>query len=240
MACMPKISRRPLCDPRSRARALSFPMRTCPHVPHVQFRFTPPTHALLAFRQALREHTAEGGAPGRLARYAANFAVLKAGMARLGFQLWVAEGPHQGCIISTFLWPNHPDFHFERFYQALADKGFVIYPGKLTKALCFRIGNVRVCGGAPRRGWGWGGVGEGGEALPWRTDVCCSPFFVRCVLPIPPSPTRRLGGCIHLTLRLSCVLSQMFSRDKVFPCPSPSCKMTRHEHEMMRMRAGTD
>ena len=108
-----------------------------------QFRFTPPTHVLLAFRQALREHAAEGGAPARLARYAANFEALRAGMARLGFQLWVSEGPHRGCIISTFLWPEDGAFNFERFYEGLAARGFVIYPGKLTAvAQCFRIGNI--------------------------------------------------------------------------------------------------
>merc|ERR1719414_1540645 len=56
-----------------------------------QFRFTPPTHSLVAFQQALIEHEAEGGSAGRLARYTANFQVLKAGMAKLGFHPYLSE-----------------------------------------------------------------------------------------------------------------------------------------------------
>jgi 2-aminoethylphosphonate-pyruvate transaminase len=106
-----------------------------------QFRFTPPTHALLAFRQALQEHADEGGVGARRARYEANCAVLTAGMAELGFAPYVADA-HRGAIISTFLFPDDARFDFARFYAALADRGFVIYPGKLTEADCFRIGSI--------------------------------------------------------------------------------------------------
>ncbi len=106
-----------------------------------QFRFTPPTHALLAFRQALREHAAEGGATGRLARYAANHAALVQGMAALGFRPYVADSA-AGCIITTFLVPQHPRFNFGATYEGLARRGFVIYPGKTTAADSFRIGSI--------------------------------------------------------------------------------------------------
>lgn len=106
-----------------------------------QFRFTPPTHAMLAFRQALREHEQEGGCAGRLARYQRNFEVLRDGMAKLGFKLYV-PAEYQSAVISTFLHPDDPNFDFERFYQDLASRGLVIYPGKLTKADCFRIGSI--------------------------------------------------------------------------------------------------
>lgn len=106
-----------------------------------QFRFTPPTHALLAFQQALLEHQAEGGAAGRLARYTANFEVLKRGMAAMGFHPYLHEDV-QGVIITTFLFPNDPSFDFAAFYDALSARGMVIYPGKLTKADCFRIGTI--------------------------------------------------------------------------------------------------
>ena len=106
-----------------------------------QFRFTPPTHALLAFRAALAEHAAEGGAPGRLARYAANHAALLRGMRALGFEPYV-QGSAAGCIITTFLVPAHPAFSFAATYAGLAARGFVIYPGKTTKADSFRIGSI--------------------------------------------------------------------------------------------------
>lgn len=106
-----------------------------------QFRFTPPTHSLLAFRQALLEHEAEGGSEGRLARYTANFQTLKAGMAKMGFHPYLDEDK-QGVIITTFLFPDDPHFDFDAFYTRLSDRGMVIYPGKLTKADCFRIGTI--------------------------------------------------------------------------------------------------
>eukprot|EP00936_MAST-01D_sp_MAST-1D-sp1_P000815 g815.t1 len=106
-----------------------------------QFRFTPPTHALLAFRQALAEHAAEGGVAGRRARYENNMAVLRRGMAEMGFQLYLDDDA-QGCIIATFLQPAHPAFDLTQFQEKLAQLGLVIYPGKLTEADCFRIGSI--------------------------------------------------------------------------------------------------
>jgi len=106
-----------------------------------QFRFTPPTHSLLAFRQALLEHEAEGGSAGRLARYAANFRTLRDGMAEMGFHPYLDEDK-QGVIITTFLFPDDPKFDFDALYSRLSARGMVIYPGKLTKADCFRIGTI--------------------------------------------------------------------------------------------------
>lgn len=106
-----------------------------------QFRFTPPCHSLLAFRQALAEHHAEGGVEGRRARYEANFKTLKDGMATMGFHPYLDEDA-QGCIITTFLYPDDSNFDFPRFYGELSDLGLVIYPGKLTKADCFRLGTI--------------------------------------------------------------------------------------------------
>jgi 2-aminoethylphosphonate-pyruvate transaminase len=106
-----------------------------------QFRFTPPTHVLLAFHQALLELDAEGGVPGRAARYSANRATLMRGMAELGIEAYLAP-EDQSCIIATFRYPPHPAFRFEELYGRLSDLGFIIYPGKLTAEPCFRIGTV--------------------------------------------------------------------------------------------------
>lgn len=106
-----------------------------------QFRFTPPTHALLAFDQALAELEAEGGVAGRGARYSRNHAALVAGMRALGFEPYV-DAAYQGPIITTFRYPDDPAFSFARFYERLNERGLVIYPGKLTRADCFRIGTI--------------------------------------------------------------------------------------------------
>ena len=106
-----------------------------------QFRFTPPTHALVAFDQALREHQAEGGVEARHARYQANARVLVEGMTGLGFTPLLEAGL-AGPIIQTFLTPRDARFEFERFYEALRQRGFAIYPGKLTRRPSFRIGTI--------------------------------------------------------------------------------------------------
>lgn len=106
-----------------------------------QFRFTPPTHAILAFHEALRELEAEGGVEARGARYRDNQRTLVEGMARLGIHPYLRPEV-QGPIITSFRYPAHPRFDFETFYAKLGDRGFTIYPGKLTTADCFRIGSI--------------------------------------------------------------------------------------------------
>ena len=106
-----------------------------------QFRFTPPTHTMLAFRQALEELKMEGGVPGREKRYQANCETLLEGMRTLGFEEYLAT-EKQGHIITSFLFPEGSNFNFEVFYEKLNERGFVIYPGKVSNANCFRIGNI--------------------------------------------------------------------------------------------------
>ncbi len=106
-----------------------------------QFRYTPPTHVLLAFEQALQEHAAEGGVAARGARYQRNHEVLVAGMRGLGFQPYLPPAV-QSFIITAFHCPADPRFTFAEFYQALAGRGFIIYPGKISQADTFRIANI--------------------------------------------------------------------------------------------------
>ena len=106
-----------------------------------QFRFTPPTHAILAFDQALRELAAEGGVAARGRRYAANHRKLVAGMRALGFVPFLRP-EIQSSIITAFRCPEDPAFEFGEFYRRLADRGMIIYPGKLTRVETFRIGTI--------------------------------------------------------------------------------------------------
>ena len=108
---------------------------------NAQWRFTPPTHVLAAFDQALVEHEAEGGVAGRGARYEANRRVLVSGMRGLGFETLLPD-ELQAPIIVTFHTPADANFDFVRFYDLLRLSGYVIYPGKLTVAETFRIGCI--------------------------------------------------------------------------------------------------
>ncbi|MCP5521797.1 MAG: 2-aminoethylphosphonate--pyruvate transaminase [Verrucomicrobiales bacterium] len=106
-----------------------------------QFRYTPPTHALLAFQQALEEWESEGGVTGRGDRYRRNHGILMAGMKALGFQPYL-PAEIQSPIITAFRHPGDPRFRFDDFYHRLSDRGMIIYPGKLTQVDTFRIGTI--------------------------------------------------------------------------------------------------
>src|SRR5229473_1242665 len=116
-----------------------------------QWRFTPPTHVIAALGAALDAHEREGGVAGRGARYAANCRILVDGMRKLGFETLLPDAL-QAPVIVTFHMPADPRFHFETFYDGLRDKGFVIYPGKLTVADSFRIGCIGQLHEAEMRG----------------------------------------------------------------------------------------
>ena len=106
-----------------------------------QWRFTPPTHVLLAFDQALTEYEEEGGVEGRGGRYRSNCDLLISGMRNLGFKTLLPD-ELQAPIIITFHMPTNPEFDFAAFYDGLKNRGYVIYPGKLTVADSFRMGCI--------------------------------------------------------------------------------------------------
>lgn len=106
-----------------------------------QWRFTPPTHVVAAFLEALRAHEAEGGVAARGARYAENRDVLVAGMRALGFET-LLDDRWLSPIIVTFFCPADPAFVFARFYDLMKARGFIIYPGKLTVVDSFRVGCI--------------------------------------------------------------------------------------------------
>ena len=106
-----------------------------------QWRFTPPTHVILALDQALNEFEAEGGVIGRGARYRENCRLLVEGMRAMGFRTLLPDAL-QAPIIVTFRMPADPRFDFPAFYDGMRAKGYVIYPGKLTVADSFRMGCI--------------------------------------------------------------------------------------------------
>lgn len=105
-----------------------------------KWRFTSPTHVVHAFYQAMKELNEEGGIMARYKRYQENHQILVEGMCRLGFKTLLPDNA-QGPIITSFLYPS-ADFDFASFYARLKEKGFVIYPGKISDADTFRIGNI--------------------------------------------------------------------------------------------------
>lgn len=105
-----------------------------------KWRYTSPTHVVAAFSRAIEELIEEGGIPARAARYQNNNRVLRERLAGIGIEAYITDDK-QSPIITTFLFPNET-FSFEDFYEYVKEKGYVLYPGKLTEHDTFRIGNI--------------------------------------------------------------------------------------------------
>jgi 2-aminoethylphosphonate-pyruvate transaminase len=110
-----------------------------------QWRFTPPTHVVAALRAAIDQYLALGGLSARLARYTENCAELVSGMRALGVKTFLPDGV-QSPIIVTFHAPPDPAYDFSEFYRRVRDRGFLLYPGKLTAVDTFRVGCIGAIG----------------------------------------------------------------------------------------------
>jgi 2-aminoethylphosphonate-pyruvate transaminase len=106
-----------------------------------QWRYTPPTHVVAALRVAVDQFKEEGGQPARLARYTRNCETLVSGMAELGFRPFLAPAV-QAPIIVTFHAPDDEAYDFKTFYAKTRERGYILYPGKLTQVETFRVGCI--------------------------------------------------------------------------------------------------
>ena len=138
------------CEGRSSSLALDLYDQWVYMEKTTQWRYTPPTHVVVAFNAALEQYVAEGGQPARLARYTANGETLVAGMQALGFRVFL-DPAIQAPIIYTFHAPADPAYEFRRFYAEVRDRGFILYPGKLTQIETFRVGCIGAIGPSEMR-----------------------------------------------------------------------------------------
>ena len=138
------------CEGRSSSLALDLHDQWVYMEKTTQWRYTPPTHVVVAFNAALEQYVAEGGQPARLARYTANGEALVAGMQALGFRVFL-DPAIQAPIIYTFHAPADPAYDFKRFYAEVRDRGFILYPGKLTQIETFRVGCIGAIGPSEMR-----------------------------------------------------------------------------------------
>ncbi|KLV00173.1 2-aminoethylphosphonate--pyruvate transaminase [Photobacterium aphoticum] len=130
------------CEGQARSLSLDlYAQWACMEANHGKWRFTSPTHTVRAFYQALLELEQEGGIAARHTRYQTNQRTLVAGMRELGFTPLLDEALHSP-IITSFYSPTDSEYQFSDFYARLKAQGFVIYPGKVSSADCFRIGNI--------------------------------------------------------------------------------------------------
>jgi 2-aminoethylphosphonate-pyruvate transaminase len=116
-----------------------------------QWRFTPPTHVVAALRAALDQFAAEGGVAARGARYRRNCDALVRGMTALGFRPFL-PAELQAPIIVTFHVPSDAAFTFWALYEKVRARGYILYPGKLTRVDTFRVGCIGAIGEDDLRG----------------------------------------------------------------------------------------
>lgn len=105
-----------------------------------KWRYTSPTHVVAAFSKAIDELVDEGGISARFTRYQSNNHLLRERLGKIGIHPYISA-EKQSPIITTFLFPNNR-FSFDDFYTFVKERGYVIYPGKLTDVDTFRIGNI--------------------------------------------------------------------------------------------------
>ena len=106
-----------------------------------KWRFTSPTHTVLAFHKAMEELEKEGGVAAREKRYRENNDYVRKTLEALGMKAYIGE-EHQSPVITTFFYPENCKFSFEEMYDFIKERGYAIYPGKVTEADTFRIGNI--------------------------------------------------------------------------------------------------
>jgi len=112
-----------------------------------QWRFTPPTTVVAALAEALKQFQEQGGVAGRGARYRNNCDILINGLEKLGFVSFLPRAI-QAPIITTWYAPADPKYNFNAFYDKVRERGFTLYPGKLTQVETFRVGCIGAIGEA--------------------------------------------------------------------------------------------
>lgn len=102
-----------------------------------EMHFTPPVQTIYAALQALKEYFAEGEAA-KWARHTRVFEAIHAGLDALGFRDAIRREWQAGLVVSA-IYPDDPHWDFEKVHDYCYERGFTIYPGKITGANTFRL-----------------------------------------------------------------------------------------------------
>ena len=102
-----------------------------------EMHFTPPVQTIYAARQALDEYFAEGE-QAKWQRHLSVFEAIHAGLERLGFQDIIQRELQAGLVVSV-RYPDDANWDFERVHDYCYERGFTIYPGKVSTQDTFRL-----------------------------------------------------------------------------------------------------
>ncbi len=102
-----------------------------------EMHFTPPVQTIYATRQAIKEYW-EVGEAAKWERHQAVWKALVEGAKELGFEMIIKE-EHQSRLVVSLKYPDDKNFSFEKMHDLLYEKGFTIYPGKVSDLPTFRL-----------------------------------------------------------------------------------------------------
>lgn len=102
-----------------------------------EMHFTPPVQTIYATIQALREYWAEGE-EAKWARHTRVFNAINEGLNGLGFKQVIKPEWRTG-LVSSVIYPDDPNWSFEAVHDYCYERGFTIYPGKISTTNTFRL-----------------------------------------------------------------------------------------------------
>ena len=102
-----------------------------------EMHFTPPVQTIYAALQGIKEYWAEGE-EGKWARHTRVFNAINEGLDKLGFKQVIKPEERAG-LVSTAIYPDDPNWSFEKVHDYCYERGFTIYPGKISSTNTFRL-----------------------------------------------------------------------------------------------------
>ena len=102
-----------------------------------EMHFTPPVQTIYATIRALEEYWAEGE-EAKWARHTRVFNAIHDGLDELGFKDVIKREEQAGLVVSV-IYPDDPNWSFEKIHDYCYERGFTIYPGKISTTNTFRL-----------------------------------------------------------------------------------------------------
>lgn len=102
-----------------------------------EMHFTPPVQTIYATIQALKEYWEEGEIA-KWERHTRVFEAIHKGLSELGFKNVIKREWQAGLVVSA-IYPDDPNWDFEKVHDYCYERGFTIYPGKISTTNTFRL-----------------------------------------------------------------------------------------------------
>ena len=102
-----------------------------------QMHFTPPVQTIYAAVQAIKEYWTEGETA-KWARHTRVFNAIHDGLDALGFRDYIKREKQAGLVVSA-IYPDDPNWDFDKIHDYCYNRGFTIYPGKISTTNTFRL-----------------------------------------------------------------------------------------------------